>query len=304
VASPASSGGHQVGQRELKALVEDKFVDSLRATAATMTIQERNDVEQDTEVQVRTKNLDATRQKLTLEKDREFALLSQKREIENTRAEHAALIATQQAERSREAEAANLARAEAVKAEEAVNTARQLTVAEREKNIQIKQVMNSALQHQIAKPIVDAVMKDAGLSNDGITGMAQALSGMEDAAAAVHPTVGTLDDPPPGFEPRLALEGLLFFATCTDVGGESELAHDVAYLAIVIALVQAQALGFALGGRRALGHDVLQRFTRELHVVPVRPVNGRCQREARAFGQYAALDALLAPVRRIAPGFC
>jgi len=441
-------GARTLSPDELKALVEDKFVDSLRATAATMTIQElqdkrrdfvqavqnavaedleknglelesvsltsldqtdkqffnpnnafdaegltrlteqtearrkqRNDVEQDTEVQVRTKNLEATRQKLTIEKDQEFASLSQKREIENTRAEQAALIATQQAERSREAEAAkieaerqvsqkrieaereikaaeleknlviqtreielerktevqraeqrkqveiarqdtqiaiatksreqseadataNLARAEAVKAEEAVNTARQVAVAEREKSIQLieaskeaeqsaiavkvsasaekeaaldraealtieaqarqaaalaeaqgkrainealntlsaaqidlqvrtlllqqlprileqavrpmekidsirifqvngmpgapqaaggaagagatfpEQVMNSALQYQIAKPIVDAVMKDAGLSNDGITGMAQALSGMLERPAA------------------------------------------------------------------------------------------------------------------------
>jgi uncharacterized membrane protein YqiK len=438
-------GARTMSPDELKALVEDKFVDSLRATAATMTIQElqdkrrdfvqavqnavaedleknglelesvsltsldqtdkqffnpnnafdaegltrlteqtearrkqRNDVEQDTEVQVRTKNLDATRQKLTIEKDQEFATLGQRREIEVTRAEQAALIASQQAERGREAEAskivaeqqvsqrrieaereikaaeieknlviqtreielerktemqraeqrkqvemsrqdtqiaianksreqsdadaaANLARAEAVKAEEAVNTARQVAVAEREKNIQLieaskeaeqnaiavkvsasaekeaaldraeavtieakarqaaalaeaegkrainealntlsaaqidlqvrtlllqqlpqileqavrpmekidsirifqvsgmpgaasgtssaeagtpagatfpEQVMNSALQYQLAKPIVDAVMKDAGLSNEGITGMAQALSGM------------------------------------------------------------------------------------------------------------------------------
>ena len=418
-------GARTMSPEELKALVEDKFVDSLRATAATMTIQElqdkrrdfvqavqnavaedleknglelesvsltsldqtekqffnpnnafdaegltrlteqtearrkqRNDVEQDTEVQVRTKDLEATRQKLTIEKDQEFASLSQKREIETTRAEQAALIATQQAERNREAEAAkieaerqvsqkrieaereikaaeieknlviqtreielerhtetkraeqrkqveiarqdtqiaiatksreqsdadaaaNLARAEAVKAEEAVNTARQVAVAERDKNIQLieaskdaeqnaiairvsasaekeaalaeaegkralnealntlsaaqvdlqvrslllqqlpqiieqavrpmekidsirivqvggmpgsqgaagagregatgtfpEQVMNSALQYQIAKPIVDAVMKDAGLSNEGITGMAQSLAGM------------------------------------------------------------------------------------------------------------------------------
>jgi uncharacterized membrane protein YqiK len=440
-------GARTMSPDELKALVEDKFVDSLRATAATMTIQElqdkrrdfvqavqnavaedleknglelesvsltsldqtdkqffnpnnafdaegltrlteqtearrkqRNDVEQDTEVQVRTKNLDASRQKLTIEKDQEFASLGQKREIEVTRAEQAALIASQQAERSREAEAAkieaerqvsqkrieaereiraaeieknlviqtreielerktemqraeqrkqveiarqdtqiaianksreqseadaaaNLARAESVKAEEAVNTARQVAVAEREKNIQLieaskeaeqnaisvkvsasaekeaaldraealtieakakqaaalaeaegkrainealntlsaaqidlqvrtlllqqlpqileqavrpmekidsirifqvsgmpgaansahaggeggaagstgatfpEQVMNSALQYQLAKPIVDAVMKDAGLSNEGITGVAHALSG-------------------------------------------------------------------------------------------------------------------------------
>jgi uncharacterized membrane protein YqiK len=274
-------GARTMSPDELKALVEDKFVDSLRATAATMTIQElqdkrrdfvqavqnavaedleknglelesvsltsldqtdkqffnpnnafdaegltrlteqtearrkqRNDVEQDTEVQVRTKNLDATRQKLTIEKDQEFATLGQRREIEVTRAEQAALIASQQAERGREAEAAkivaeqqvsqrrieaereikaaeieknlaiqtreielerktemqraeqrkqvemarqdtqiaianksreqsdadaaaNLARSEAVKAEEAVNTARQVAVAEREKSIQL-----------------------------------------------------------------------------------------------------------------------------------------------------------------------
>jgi uncharacterized membrane protein YqiK len=443
-------GARTMSPNELKALVEDKFVDSLRATAATMTIQElqdkrrdfvqavqnavaedleknglelesvsltsldqtdkqffnpnnafdaegltrlteqtearrkqRNDVEQDTEVLVRTKNLEATRQKLTIDKDTEFATLSQQREVENTRAEQAALIATQQAERNREAEAAkieaerrvsqqkieaereikaaeieknlalqtreielerktemlraeqrkqveiarqdaqiaiatksreqseadaeaNLARAEAVKAEEGVTTARELAVAERDKGIQLidarkeaeqkaiaitvaataeksaavdraeaitvearakqaaamaeaegkrainealntlsaaqvdlqvrtlllqqlpavieqavrpmekidsirifqvngmpgqagssseghsgqagatfpEQVMNSALQYQLAKPIVDAVMKDAGLSNDGITGISQALSGMLQKPAA------------------------------------------------------------------------------------------------------------------------
>ncbi|MBN8505897.1 MAG: flotillin family protein [Burkholderiales bacterium] len=439
-------GARTMSPEELKALVEDKFVDSLRATAATMTIQElqdkrrdfvqavqnavaedleknglelesvsltsldqtdkqffnpnnafdaegltrlteqtearrkqRNDVEQDTEVQVRTKNLEASRLKLTIEKDQEFASLAQKREVETARAEQIAQIASQQAERGREAEtvkieaerqvgqrrieaereikaaeieknlvvqtreielerqtemkraeqrkqveiarqemqiaiatksreqseadaAANLARAEAVKAEETVNTARQVAVAEREKAIQLieaskdaeqnaiavkvsasaekeaaidraealtieakakqaaalaeaegrrainealntlnaaqidlqvrtlllqqlpeileravkpmekidsirilhvngmpgsngsngtgggegaagnatfpEQVMNSALQYQVAKPIVDAVMKDAGLANEGITGMAQAMAAM------------------------------------------------------------------------------------------------------------------------------
>lgn len=435
-------GARTMSPNELKALVEDKFVDSLRATAATMTIQElqdkrrdfvqavqnavaedleknglelesvsltsldqtdkqffnpnnafdaegltrlteqtearrkqRNDVEQDTEVQVRTKNLEASRLKLTIEKDQEFATLAQKREVEVARAEQIALIAAQQAERNREAEtvkieaerqvgqrrieaereikaaeieknlviqtreieqerqaelkraeqrkqveiarqdtqiaiatksreqseadaAANLARAEAVKAEETVNTVRQVAVAEREKAIQLieaskdaeqnaiavkvsasaekeaaidraealtieakakqaaalaeaegrrainealntlsaaqidlqvrtqllqqlpailaqavkpmeqidsirivqvngmpgqggttdgggaggatfpEQVMNSALQYQVAKPIVDAVMHDAGLSNQGITGLAQNLATM------------------------------------------------------------------------------------------------------------------------------
>ncbi|WP_428502977.1 flotillin family protein [Roseateles sp.] len=438
-------GTRTLAPEALKSLVEDKFVDALRATAATMTIQElqdkrrdfvqavqnavaedleknglelesvsltsldqtdkqffnpnnafdaegltrlteqtearrkqRNDVEQETEMQVRTKNLEAQRQKLTIEQDQEFATLAQQRQVETARAEQSAQIATQQAERSREAEAAkieaerqvgqkkieaereiksaeieknlvvqtreielerktemqraeqrkqveiarqdmaiaiankskeqsvadalaNQARADAVKAEEGVNTARQVAVAEREKNIQLieaskeaeqlaiavrvsasaekeaaldraealtiearakqaaalaeaegrrainealntlsaaqidlqvrtlllqqlpqiieqavrpmekidsirifqvngmpgaagdsgnpgagtpangtfpEQVMNSALQYQIAKPIVDAVMKDAGLSNEGITGMAHSLAGM------------------------------------------------------------------------------------------------------------------------------
>ncbi|MFZ5548445.1 MAG: flotillin family protein [Pseudomonadota bacterium] len=447
-------GARTLSPDELKALVEDKFVDSLRATAATMTIQElqdkrrefvqavqnavaedleknglelesvsltsldqtdkqffnpnnafdaegltrlteqtearrkqRNDVEQDTEVQVRTKNLEASRQKLSIEKDQEFASLTQKREIETARAEQTAQIATQQAERSREAEAAkieaerqvsqkrieaereirsaeieknlavqtreielerktevqradqrkqveiarqdtqiaianksreqseadaaaNLARAEVAKAEEGVTTSRQVAVAEREKAIQLieaqkeaeqnaiavtvaanaeknaamdraeaitieakakqaaslaeaegkrainealntlsaaqidlqvrtqllqqlpliiqqavkpmekidsirifqvngmpgapggeggvggangatfpEQVMNSALQYQLAKPIVDAVMKDAGLNNEGITGVAQALSGMLAKPPAAAPSL-------------------------------------------------------------------------------------------------------------------
>ena len=56
-----------------------------------------------------------------------------------------------------------------------------------------EQVMNSALQYQLAKPIVDAVMKDVGLSNEGISGVAQALSGLlkkpdtEDRAAGGTP---------------------------------------------------------------------------------------------------------------------
>jgi len=300
-------GARTMSPNELKALVEDKFVDSLRATAATMTIQElqdkrrdfvqavqnavaedleknglelesvsltsldqtdkqffnpnnafdaegltrlteqtearrkqRNDVEQDTEVQVRTKNLEASRLKLTIEKDQEFASLSQKREIEMARAEQSAQIASQQAERTREAEtvkieaerqvgqrrieaereikaaeiektlviqtreieqerqtemkraeqrkqveiarqdtqiaiatksreqseadaAANLARAEAVKAEETVNTARQVAVAERDKAIQLIEASKDAEQNAIAVKVSASAEKEAAI---------------------------------------------------------------------------------------------------------------------------------------------
>lgn len=452
VAESVSTAAQTLGRKtmapnELKILVEDKFVDALRATAATMTMQElqdkrrefvqavqnavaedlekngleleavsltsmdqtskeffnpnnafdaegltrltqetearrkqRNDVEQDTEVQVRTKNLEAERLKLDITKQQEFATLTQQQEIANAKADQVAEIAKIEAERHREAEevrinaerlvkerrieadrtvnsaeidknltiqkktieaeretkvkqaeqrqsvelanqdaaiaiarksqeqsqadaVANAARAEAVKAEEAVNTAREVAIAERGKSIQLidatreaeqsaisvkvsaeaereaaenralalkveadakreaalaeaegiaaineaknrlgaaqidlavrmqliqalpsiiqeasrpmekidsirlfqvngmpmgggsghadgngahsngsgslpEQVMNSALQYQVAKPIVDAIMKDAGLANPSLTGISQTVAGM------------------------------------------------------------------------------------------------------------------------------
>ncbi len=450
VAESVSTAAQTLGRKtmapsELRTLVEDKFVDALRATAATMTMQElqdkrrefvqavqnavaedleknglelesvsltsldqtakeffnpsnafdaegltkltqetetrrkrRNDIEQDTEVQVRTKNLEAERLKLDIIKEQELATLTQKRDISNATAQQVAEIAKIEAERQREAEevrinadrlvkerkieadrtvnnaeidknlsiqkkqiesdretqikraeqrqsieianqeaaiaiakkseeqsqaeaAANIALAESVRAEEHVNTAREVAIAERSKSIQLidasreaeqqalavtvaaeaersaaenralavrteadagraaalaqaegiaaineaknklnaaqidlairmqliqslpqiieqaskpmekidsirlfqvnglgmggtgsagtentqssggtlpEQVMNSALQYQVAKPIVDAIMKDAGLSNPTLTGISQTLAEM------------------------------------------------------------------------------------------------------------------------------
>jgi len=278
----------------LKLLVEDKFVDALRATAATMTMRElqdkrrefvqavqnavaedleknglelesvsltsmdqtakeffnpsnafdaegltrlteetesrrkqRNDIEQDTEVQVRAKNLEAERLKLTIIKEQEFATLTQQQEISNAKADQTATIAKIEAERHREAEevrinadrlvkerrieadrtvnnaeidktlsvqkkqieadretkvkqaeqrqsielanqtaaiaiaqksqeqsqadaAANTARADAVKSEELVNTAREVVIAERSKSIQLIDAAREAEQQAIA----------------------------------------------------------------------------------------------------------------------------------------------------------
>ena len=307
-----STAAQTLGQRTLnpealKQLVEDKFVDSLRSTAATMTMQElqdkrrdfvqavqnavaedleknglelesvsltsldqtdkkffnpenafdaegltrlteetqarrkqRNDIEQDTEVQVRDKNLEAELRKLDIAKKTEFATLSQQREIETAKAEQVALIATQQASRTREAEearieaeravsqkrivadrlvqeieiekslsvrtrqldaerttqvlqaeqrkqveiaaadtqiaianksreqseadaAANEARAEAVKAEELVKTSREVAMAEREKQIQLIEADRHAQQSAIAIRVAATAEKDAAV---------------------------------------------------------------------------------------------------------------------------------------------
>jgi uncharacterized membrane protein YqiK len=55
-----------------------------------------------------------------------------------------------------------------------------------------EQVVNSALNYQIAKPVVDAIMKDAGLGSGSLTSIAQALSTIAVPQAAV--TVGAAPD--------------------------------------------------------------------------------------------------------------
>lgn len=167
---------------ELKSLVEGKFVDSLRAVAAEMAMEElheqrvefvtkvqaavsedllknglelesvsltgmdqtskdyfnpdnafdaegltkltheieerrkiRNDIEQDTQVAIETKNLEAKRLQLEISKEKEYAELQQQRELEIRRANQASEIAQEQAKKQQEAEQAR------IEAEKSVN---------------------------------------------------------------------------------------------------------------------------------------------------------------------------------------
>ena len=69
----------------------------------------RNDIEQETRVQIEAKNLDAERRSLEIARETEFARLEQEREVEVRRAAQVAEVAQQQAERQREAEQARIA---------------------------------------------------------------------------------------------------------------------------------------------------------------------------------------------------
>ncbi len=68
----------------------------------------RNDIEQDTRVQIETKNLEAQRQSFLIGRDNEFARLEQEREVEMRRAEQTSEIAREQAGRQREADQARI----------------------------------------------------------------------------------------------------------------------------------------------------------------------------------------------------
>lgn len=207
-AESISTAAQTLGQRTLnpealKELVEDKFVDALRATAVSMTMQglqdqrrdfvqavqnavaedleknglelesvsltaldqtdkkffnpdnafdaegltrlteetqarrkQRNDIEQVTEVQVQTKNLEAKRMILDIARDEEFASQEQQRAIANSKAEQAALIAQTEAQRTREGQEAFIASEQAVK-EKSIAAERAVREAEIEKNLAI-----------------------------------------------------------------------------------------------------------------------------------------------------------------------
>ncbi len=78
----------------------------------------RNDIEQDTKVQIRNKNLETEKKALDIEKESEFSRLAQQRDIDKQRAKERAEIAIERANQEREAEEAQ------IKAEEEVEKSR------------------------------------------------------------------------------------------------------------------------------------------------------------------------------------
>ncbi len=82
-------------------------------TKLTETIEvrrkKRNDIEQDTDLAIKTKNLEAERTRLQILREEEYAKLEQEREIAVRRAEQEASIAEQEAAKKREAEEAKIA---------------------------------------------------------------------------------------------------------------------------------------------------------------------------------------------------
>ncbi|HSW09013.1 flotillin family protein [Aquabacterium sp.] len=79
---------------------------------------QRNDVEQDTLIAIRNKNLEAEKLSLDIDRESEYARLSQQREVEIARARQRAEVATERAQREQAAEGAQIA------AKQSIDTAR------------------------------------------------------------------------------------------------------------------------------------------------------------------------------------
>ena len=90
----------------------DNAFDAEGLTKLTQAIEERrkkrNDIEQETNVLIARKNLEAEAQSLQIKRDAEYARLEQDREVSIRKAEQTALIAREQAVREREAEQARI----------------------------------------------------------------------------------------------------------------------------------------------------------------------------------------------------
>jgi uncharacterized membrane protein YqiK len=74
----------------------------------------RNDIEQDTMIQIRNKNLETERAALDIDRELEYARLQQERELEIKRAAQRAEVARERADKEQEAERAQIASREAV----------------------------------------------------------------------------------------------------------------------------------------------------------------------------------------------
>ena len=77
---------------------------------------QRNDVEQDTLVAIRNKNLEAEKSSLEIDRESEYARLSQQREVEFARAKQRAELAIERAQRDQDAEGAQIAAKQMIEA--------------------------------------------------------------------------------------------------------------------------------------------------------------------------------------------
>ncbi len=108
----------QLDQTAMEFFNPSNAFDAEGLTRLTETIEsrkkKRNDIEQDTMIQIRNKNLETERQALNIDRDLETARLAQERELEVQRATQRADVASEKAAKEQEAERAQITAREAV----------------------------------------------------------------------------------------------------------------------------------------------------------------------------------------------
>ncbi len=136
----------------------------------------RNDIEQDTRVQIETKNLQADQRSFEISRDNEFARLEQEREVEVRRAIQSSEVAKEQAGRDRDAKDAQIKAKQQVdssqiEADRAVEEARiaqtqAIEIARQEQQIAIQ---NKSREESQAKAEADAARAKAVAAEEQVT---------------------------------------------------------------------------------------------------------------------------------------
>lgn len=135
----------------------------------------RNDIEQDTRVQIETKNLEAQRASFLIGRDTEFARLEQEREVEMRRAAQGAEVAREQSLRQQEAdqakiEAKKLVDSQQIEADRAVQEAKiaqtqALELARQEQQIAVQ---NKSREESQAKAKADEARAEAVVAEERV----------------------------------------------------------------------------------------------------------------------------------------
>ena len=125
-------------------------------------------------------------------------------------------------------------------------------------------------------------------------GVGALLPADEDAAEAIEPGVGALDDPAAGSEAGLTLERLRLFAAAADVGSEGELFGELANLAVVVGSIETQPVWSLPGRLGPFDRDRLDRLPGELVVVQIRACRRDPERDALTLGEERSLRPFLA----------
>ena len=128
------------------------------------------------------------------------------------------------------------------------------------------------------------------------------LPSNKNSPKAIHPGVEPLNDPASGAAAMQTLRGL-FVATRLDVWRVASSAGFTADDVRVEPLVAAKMLRAARSWARTTKRNAVERREEKFLIVAICAVNRQAQRHATTVGQHRSLDARLAPIRRVWPGF-
>ena len=128
----------------------DNVFDAEGLSRMTRAIEARrkevNDIEQETRVQIETKNLDTERQRLDIEREKRYAQMEQQRELETREAEQQAQISREKADQERAAKQAEIeAQREIDESKIAADQATRLLEIEKERRLQEQEIDRARL---------------------------------------------------------------------------------------------------------------------------------------------------------------